>query len=66
MTIQLCVSVEQYSQNIKEMKLKMKQEALVPRLKSKNPLDNLDCKSRNRLFRFDNILKIVTFMLLFL
>lgn len=49
MTIQLCVSAKQYSQNIKEMKLKMKQEALVPRLKSKNPLDNLDCKSRNRL-----------------
>ncbi|KAK1123749.1 hypothetical protein K0M31_008444 [Melipona bicolor] len=34
--------IKQYSQNIKEMKLKMKQEASVPRLKSKNPLDNLD------------------------
>ncbi|XP_076545930.1 RNA transcription, translation and transport factor protein-like [Osmia lignaria lignaria] len=35
-------NVEEYSQNVKEMKLKMKEEAKVPQLRSKNPLDNLD------------------------
>lgn len=35
-------NTEEYSQNVKEMKLKMKQEAKVPQLRSKNPLDNLD------------------------
>ncbi|CAL7941993.1 unnamed protein product [Xylocopa violacea] len=38
-------NVEEYSQNVKEMKLKIKQEAMVPQLKSKNPLDNLDFDS---------------------
>ncbi|XP_076184080.1 RNA transcription, translation and transport factor protein-like [Ptiloglossa arizonensis] len=36
---------EEYSENVKEMKLKMRNEALVPRLRSKNPLDNLDFDS---------------------
>ncbi|XP_031841079.1 RNA transcription, translation and transport factor protein [Nomia melanderi] len=36
---------EEYSENIKEMKLKVKKEAMVPKLKSKNPLDNLDFDS---------------------
>nr|XP_034185599.1 protein RCC2 homolog [Osmia lignaria] len=45
-------NVEEYSQNVKEMKLKMKEEAKVPQLRSKNPLDNLDSinKFRNRKF----------------
>lgn len=38
-------NVEEYSQNVKEMKLKTKQEAKLPQLKSKNPLDNLDFDS---------------------
>ncbi|XP_054000384.1 RNA transcription, translation and transport factor protein [Hylaeus anthracinus] len=36
---------EEYSENVKEMKIKMKNEALVPRLISKNPLDNLNFDS---------------------
>ncbi|XP_076652538.1 RNA transcription, translation and transport factor protein-like [Halictus rubicundus] len=36
---------EAYSENVKEMKMKMKKEALVPKFKSKNPLDNLDFES---------------------
>lgn len=38
------ILVEEYSQNVKDMKLKMKEEAKIPQLRSKNPLDNLDCK----------------------
>ncbi|XP_076635521.1 RNA transcription, translation and transport factor protein-like [Colletes latitarsis] len=37
---------EEYSENVKEMKIKMKNETLVPRLISKNPLDNLDFNSK--------------------
>ncbi|XP_015430525.1 PREDICTED: UPF0568 protein C14orf166 homolog [Dufourea novaeangliae] len=36
---------EDYSENVKEMKLKRKKEAMLPQLKSKNPLDNLDFES---------------------
>ncbi|XP_076236816.1 RNA transcription, translation and transport factor protein-like [Calliopsis andreniformis] len=36
---------DEYSKEVKELKLKMKKEAQVPRLKSKNPLDNLDFDS---------------------
>lgn len=35
-------NIEEYSENVKEKKLKMEREAKVPQLKSKNPLDNLD------------------------
>ncbi|CAK9806417.1 RNA transcription, translation and transport factor protein [Anthophora plagiata] len=38
-------NVDKYSQNVKEIKLKRKQEASVPSFKSKNPLDNLDFDS---------------------
>lgn len=38
------ILVNAYSEKVKEMKLKMKKEALLPRVKSKNPLDKLDCK----------------------
>ncbi|XP_076298781.1 RNA transcription, translation and transport factor protein-like [Lasioglossum baleicum] len=38
-------SSEAYSENVKEMKMKKKKEALVPKFKSKNPLDKLDFDS---------------------
>ncbi|XP_043603285.1 protein RCC2 homolog [Bombus pyrosoma] len=54
-------NTEQYSKNVKEMKLKMKQEALVPHLKSTNPLDNLDFESnefKNGIYSVAKLLRI--------
>ena len=52
---------EVYSEKVKEKKLKLKKEAVVPRLKSKNSLDNLDFDSnefRNGTYSVAKLLRI--------
>ncbi|XP_006625090.1 RNA transcription, translation and transport factor protein [Apis dorsata] len=54
-------NIEEYSQNVKEIKLKMKQETMVPHLKSKNPLDNLNFDSnefKNGIYSVAKLLRI--------